>query len=265
MRNVAKSCPSCGAPLKFKEGSRTCLCEYCGSEVLATEFAFSVDSADAPSGPVVAGADFIVEGTVLVEYIGRGGDVVIPDRITEIAPQAFRQSDVETVSFPASLEKIGWSAFEECRLLESVTIPEGVESIGSEAFSGCDSLKSVQLPTTLSVIEDGVFGHCSSLERIVVPEGVESIGSGAFSWCDSLVAVTLPSTISYLEDIGDAFSSCLSLEHVSSRIRFKNYEDYEIESAFMDCPVLETLRRRLRRCIYCGDNAEPGSDTCEFC
>lgn len=265
MRNVSKACPSCGAPLKFKEGSRACRCEYCDSEVLAVEFAFSVDRVDEASGPVAAGADFIVDGTVLVEYIGSGGDVTVPDRITEIAPQAFRETHVETVSLPSSLVKIGWSAFEGCFLLEEIDVPDGVVSIGSEAFSGCESLERVRLPRGLTLIEDGTFEHCSSLEYVVVPEGVERIGSSAFSWCDSLESVVLPSTITFLEDVDDAFSFCWSLERVSSYIDFKDYDDSDISSAFSDSPVLESLRRRLGRCIYCGDDAEPGSDTCEFC
>jgi len=258
-------CPSCGAPLKFKGGAHSYRCEYCGSEVLAVEFAFSVARPEESSGPVVADADFIVEGTVLVEYVGQGGEVVVPERITEIAPQAFRLTDIETVDLPSSLRKIGWSAFEGCQLLERIDIPDSVTSIGSEAFSGCASLESVRLSHSLTAIEDGTFESCSSLEHITIPEGVASIGWSAFSRCDNLESVSLPSTINFIEDLEDAFCMCMSLERVSTFIDFADYDDNEIEYAFGDTPFLESVRQRLHRCVICGDDAEPGSDTCEFC
>lgn len=265
VRSVAKTCPSCGAPLQFKKGARACRCEYCGSEVLAVEFAFSLARAEEGSEPISAGADFIVEGSVLVKYVGRGGEVVVPERITEIAPQAFCDALVRAVDLPSSLERIGWSAFEGCCLLEGIDVPDGVTSIGSEAFSGCTSLESVRLPRGLTLIEDGTFEGCSSLEHIAIPEGVARLGWGAFSGCDSLESASLPSTINFIEDVEDAFCMCMSLERVSTCIDFADCDDDEIEHAFGDTPFLESVRRRLRRCVVCGDDAEPGSDTCEFC
>ena len=62
--------------------------------------------------------DFIIENGVLKEYIGTGGDVVIPDGVTHIAEKAF-------------------SGY---RTLRSITIPESVTEIGSFAFRACDAL-----------------------------------------------------------------------------------------------------------------------------
>lgn len=265
MRNAAMTCPQCGAPFRYKGASRTSRCEYCGNDLIAVEFAFSATRADEAPGPVAATADFIVEGTVLIEYVGSGEDVVVPELITEIAPQAFRGAEVETVSLPSTLEKIGWSAFEGCAYLSDIAIPEGVTVIEREAFSGCASLETVHLPLTLTEIEDWAFESCGSLEHITVPEGVLRIGCAAFSYCDSLTSVVLPSTIAYLEDIDGAFEGCYGLERVSCRIAFEDYDDWEIEGVFSGSPVLESIRRRCGRCVICGDDAEPNSDTCEFC
>lgn len=68
--------------------------------------------------------DFSVEGTTLREYLGDGGDVVIPDGITVIGPSAFSRTDITSVTIPDSVEIIGGAAFYECKSLTSITIPD---------------------------------------------------------------------------------------------------------------------------------------------
>lgn len=265
MKHVAKTCPNCGAPLTPQKNSSTCLCEYCGSEVMTVEFAYSIETVNELDKPVSTGADFIVEGTVLVKYIGDEGAVFVPEGISEIAPLAFQDANLDEVHLPSSLRKIGCSAFEDCQFLKSIDIPEGVTSIGSEAFSDCSFLETVRLPSTLEELGEAAFENCSILERIVIPDSVTSIGSRAFEWCSGLTSVTLPASITFLEDIDDVFFGCDSLKRVNSCIDLESYEDYELESAFGDSPLLQSIRRRFHRCIWCGDAAEPGSETCELC
>ena len=73
---------------------------------------------------VVPSDGFEIVNGVLISYSGHGGDVVIPEGVTEI----------------------GASAFSNCSSLKSVTIPEGVTEIGAKAFSFCSSLESVTIP-----------------------------------------------------------------------------------------------------------------------
>lgn len=70
-----------------------------------------------------AASDFVIEGTVLKEYTGAGGQVVIPGTVTEIGSYAFRN----------------------CTGLQSITIPSSVTIIGYEAFLGCTGLRTVTL------------------------------------------------------------------------------------------------------------------------
>ena len=65
--------------------------------------------------------DFEIENGVLKKYHGPGGDIVIPDSVTNI----------------------GQYAFSGCRSLTSITIPESVKEIGREAFAYCPNLKEV--------------------------------------------------------------------------------------------------------------------------
>lgn len=67
-------------------------------------------------------SDFQIENGELVEYTGKGGDVVIPDSVTSIGDRAFY----------------------DCHRLTSISIPDSVTSIGDNAFSECESLTSIR-------------------------------------------------------------------------------------------------------------------------
>lgn len=55
----------------------------------------------------------------LLGYYGNGGDIVIPDTVTMIAPEAFKGNDnVTSVTIPGSVSAIGYNAFEGCTALE---------------------------------------------------------------------------------------------------------------------------------------------------
>ena len=59
-------------------------------------------------------SDFVIENGVLKNYVGPGGDVVIPEGVTSIADHAFFH----------------------CRPLERIVIPDSVTNIGALAFDG---------------------------------------------------------------------------------------------------------------------------------
>ena len=82
---------------------------------------------------------------VILSYLGKESCVTIPDAIggypvTSIEEAAFRTTPVSTVVIPASVTKIGWFAFADCKSLASVTLPASVSTIGYGAFDGCSSV-----------------------------------------------------------------------------------------------------------------------------
>lgn len=91
--------------------------------------------------------DFVIENGVLTKYTGPGGDVAIPEGVTEI----------------------GKSAFYDCAGLTSVTIPEGVTVIGDYAFRGCTSLTSVTIPASVTEIAENAFDYGVELIRLSSP------------------------------------------------------------------------------------------------
>ena len=126
-----------------------------------------------------------ITGTVLKQYDGDGGDVVIPEGVTEIGFRAFATVSGKKVT--------------------SVTIPDSVEKIGGYTFANADSLTNVTLPAGLTTIDKGVFYGCENLASITIPASVTTIGLEAFAFCKSLTSITIPANVTSIGNI--AFNS----------------------------------------------------------
>ena len=62
-------------------------------------------------------------------------EVTIEEGFTKIGSNLFRNSSIEKITLPATLEEISDSAFAWCESLKSVEIPANVHTMGKEAFS----------------------------------------------------------------------------------------------------------------------------------
>lgn len=128
--------------------------------------------------------DFLVENGVMKRYIGIGGEVVIPDCVTEI----------------------GESAFINCAGIAGVTMQEGVQIIRAAAFSWRTGLLNVTMPHSLRVIEEGAFEGCGSISHVVIPEGVTDIHCAAFHGCDRMRTIEIPTSLLHYEDFVEEYS-----------------------------------------------------------
>ena len=151
------------------------------------------------------------KGTVLIDInrkkiILRIGDLSgkyhVPDDITEIESNVFNGSD-----------------------LEEITLPEGLKRIGGCAFSGCYKLKEISLPKGITVIDNSTFSYCRNLTKIRLPEGLRVIESCAFEGCSSLKEISIPSSVTKIHEM--AFNECSSLKEISIP---KHFTDEEIKS-----------------------------------
>ena len=199
-------------------------------------------------------SDFRIENGELVEYTGKGGDVVIPDSVTSIGNRAFYDCHrLTSISIPDSVTSIGDGAFEGCRNLTIINIPDSVTHVGESAFSGCKALvnrngfviirnvlynyegkaKSITIPDNVTSIWDCAFSECSSLTNISIPDSVTSIGDNAFSECESLTSISIPDSVT---SIGErAFNDCSSLTSISVPDSVTSIE----APAFTECENLQ--------------------------
>ena len=109
----------------------------------------------------------------LLGYYGPGGDITIPNTVTTIAPEAFKNNDVVTsVTIPGSVSTIGYNAFEGCTALEAVYFPDSrlgaPLTIRVSAFINCPKLTEFTIPACAQYVTGNVFKGCSSLTEIKV-------------------------------------------------------------------------------------------------
>lgn len=91
---------------------------------------------------------------------------------------------------PAGTREIGDFAFYEEDMdleLQSISLPIGLEKIGAYAFSGCGWLRSLTVPLTVKELDKTAFHNCVSLERLSLPPNLTAeIGNWAepadFTW-----------------------------------------------------------------------------------
>ena len=81
--------------------------------------------------------------------------------VTSIAPNAFLNSSLQSISFPESLTSIGDQAFRNCDNLTSITIPSSVLSVGANAFANCAKLESAYVHNT-TVLHSTTFAGSTS-------------------------------------------------------------------------------------------------------
>ena len=143
----------------------------------------------------------------------------IPSSVTEIKNSAFyrcyKLKNVD-LSICSGLQKIGSSAFRECRSVDftSVSLPSSITSIGSEAFYGCTYLESVNIAgngTGFTRIESNTFYGCNALRSFNIPTTVTYIGDNAFYNCGLLEELNIKNCSS-LTTIGtSAFYGCRTI------------------------------------------------------
>lgn len=143
------------------------------------------------------GAIYTADMSTLLYYLPTRADTsyAVPEGVKEISDGAFASNDnLESITLPASLTRIGANAFSGLGSLESVIFTAG----------GNDAL----------VIEDYAFSDTSALERIDLPARISSIGNSAF-YGSSISVITFGGNSSKLTDIGESAFAYTSLTTVT--------------------------------------------------
>lgn len=143
--------------------------------------------------------------------------------ITEIAPYAFDETKVLSVTLNSKMTEIGAGAFAYAAKLTELIVPACEKlKIGDGAFYGCEllaemkldsgaavtsigeaafvntALKKVVLPESCRTIGASAFYGCKALKKAVLGRGVESIGAGAFKKCNKKLKLSFSGDNPYL-------------------------------------------------------------------
>lgn len=130
-------------------------------------------------------------------------DIVIPDSVQEIGKYAFAYTkNLKHITLPAQCKVDTFGLFLESAI-ESIRIPEGTTTIDREAFRETHALRHVDIPSTVTSINLDAFFR-SGIRSITLPEGLRRIDSCAFAEAADLEIANLPSTLTEINT--NAFS-----------------------------------------------------------
>ena len=118
----------------------------------------------------------------------------------------------EDYTVPATVKRVGSSAFLACGNIRNVVVPKGVTSIGDDAFQ-TSSLMKVTLPTGLKTIGEASFSSCTQLTELSIPEGVTDICYYAFYGCSRLEIIRLPASVKFIRE--EVFAQNPSLANIT--------------------------------------------------
>lgn len=125
--------------------------------------------------------------------------VTIPEGYERVGDEAFANSKITNINFPATLTLIGESAFNNCINIASITLNEGLENIGKKAFMDTP-LTALHFPSTLQIIHDEAFRNCY-VYGLKFNAGLKFIGKGAFALPNNKKAETtleIPASMRYI-------------------------------------------------------------------
>lgn len=121
--------------------------------------------------------------------------------VTAIAHKSFQKDTfLEMIKIPKSVEKIGHMAFMNCERLNSVIIPNSFNElrIRYQAFQDCKKLYNIDIMRP-STIETMAFAGCSNMH--IFHGMIDKVDEGAFDECTSLEEVFFHTAVTIEDDV----------------------------------------------------------------
>jgi len=199
------------------------------------------------------------DGRMVAHYVtSMTGTMELPDTITRLCENAFRDSKLRRVVLPETITSLPPSCFKNAVQLQEVIAP-GVTKVAEGCFSGCISLEKV-VTKPLKEVHPDAFKYCHHLQEIRLSPECSCIGSRAFMNCFRLRSVEAKGVeqvyprafascvnlrempdMPYLQAVGfGAFSGCPKLTHLEFPETLQVIKEY----AFEDCSGLKSISFR---------------------
>jgi hypothetical protein len=145
--------------------------------------------------------------------------VTIPNSVTSIDKYAFRDNQLSSVTIPNSVTIIDYGVF-SFNQLTSVTIPNSVTIIGNHAFRD-NQLSSVTIPNSVTIIGPSAFRD-NQLTSVTIPNSVAGINDYAFS-NNQLTSVTIPNSVLVIGNYAFGANQLTSVTIPNSVVSIANY------------------------------------------
>lgn len=203
---------------------------------------------------------YILKGkdAVVVGYIGKGGDVVVPEKLGGHTAKSIRRNvfleddNIITVHLSAQMEDISSEQFCLCSNLKSITVDEknkvytSVDGVlykdGGKTIALHPAANSTEYDIPSGVTKIGAYSFFTNkkLARVTIPSTVKEIGRNAFYNCELVREIFIPDSV---KKVGaGAFSWCSNLKelHVPAKLSdigrrafFPTYATTHSESDFV--------------------------------
>lgn len=154
---------------------------------------------------------------------------------TEVGSNAFYGlANLVRIYSGEELERIGESAFADCRKLKIVQVESasaiekeafardvaivdeldvrGAANIGEGAFRGCTGMTDILLGEKLKTLGKEAFQGCIGLETLILPESLASLGEGCFRGCQALRTLNIPKGVSGIP--AGCFADCAGFQKI---------------------------------------------------
>ena len=162
MNLIPGVCTQCGATLSVEEGKDCMICPYCNTPFIVEKAIqqfnttyiinnnYNAENIYINNAPEEK--DFTIVAGTVVKYVGESPDPVIPDGVRKIGIEAFKGTNITSVTLSDTVDEIEESAFEECKRLVSV-INNKASIIGYSAFYKCTELSEFDFESVKEIHE----------------------------------------------------------------------------------------------------------------
>ncbi len=155
--------------------------------------------------------NFVISGTILIQYRGCESKVIVPEGVTIIGPRAFAGNEaIDRIELPDTVREIGREAFAGCVVLQSIVLSNKLEWIEEAAFLDCVKLIRIHLSDQVSVLPASCFKHCYALQEVSAQTKLQVIEELAFYGCRKLRQVEMSDNVKKIGDL--AFYGCSALQ-----------------------------------------------------
>lgn len=153
--------------------------------------------------------------------------ITIPDSVETISGWAFYGcSALQSLQFgSSSVLVIDTSAFADCYQLENVSFPSGLKKIGKWAFAET-GLASVTIPNGVASVEDKAFAWCGSLATVNWNAESCSVGDSVFVDCAPQATLNIGTDASYISKSGFRNATFTTLNYSARDLRSADVRFY---------------------------------------